>query len=173
MNKIFKTGIALALTVIILAGCRPEAHKEIGAPRDIMNSLAGTWKLTKATQIDEDAAFKGFPAEVTQLDITTIYPYTDFVLKFELNNGVPSTFTTTRGNSPAIIKLASGNWTVDDPAYPKVITLTSGANTEKATLGGYTVGPNNTLKLKVSRYDIPASGTPKLLISYIYEFAKQ
>ncbi|HEV7783600.1 MAG TPA: DUF5004 domain-containing protein [Chitinophagaceae bacterium] len=180
MKITLKTGMMIMAVAILFTACTPEAHKEVGPPRNTIASLEGTWKLIKATQVDEDAAFKGFPAYVTTMDITTIYPYTDFVLKFNLNSGAPSTFTTTRGGSPAIIKLTGGNWAVDNPEYPKVITLTSGSTTEKATLGGYTVGPNNTLKLKVQRYDIPAPPTPpnpplapKLLITYIYEFAKQ
>jgi len=174
MKIVLKTGLIIVAVAMLFTACTPEAHKEIGEARNIVASLEGTWKLSKATQVDEDAAFKGFPTYVTTMDITTIYPYTDFVLKFNLTNGVPSTFTTIPGGSPAIIKLTSGSWTVDDPAFPKVITLTSGSTTEKTTLGGYTVGPNSTLKLKVSKYLFPTPvAGPKLLITYIYEFVKQ
>lgn len=118
--------------------------------------------------MDEDAARKGFPFK--ELNITSLYPYTDFVLKLNLTSGAPGTFTTTPGGSPKIIKLLSGNWSVDNAEYPKNITLTNGASTEVTTLGGYPVGASNTLKLKVERKDA-ASG--KVLISYSYEFAKQ
>ncbi len=168
MYKLFKTGSMIATMAILFAACRPEAHKELGQPRNILASIQGTWKLTKATQVDEDAARKGFPYK--ELDITTIFPYTNFVLTLNLNNGAPGTFTTTPGTSPKIIKLASGNWTVDNAEYPKELTLTSGAVTEKVTLGGYPVGALTSLKLKAERRD---AGTGKLLISYSYEFAKQ
>lgn len=166
MKIVMKTGWMFALVTLLFTACQPDAHKEIGAPRNIAGSLEGTWKLIKATQVDEDAARKGFPFK--QLDITTIYPYTDFVLKF--TNGSPATFTTTPGSSPKIIKLASGNWTLDNPDYPQKITLTSGSTTEIATLGGYPTGPYSTLKLKVERKD---ASTGKVLITYTYEFAKQ
>lgn len=166
MKIVLKTGVLFLAVAMLFTACKPDAYKEIGAPRDIVASLQGTWKLTKATQVDEDAARKGFPFK--ELDITTLYPYTDFVLKFTA--GSPATFTTTPGSSPKIIKLASGTWTLDDPNYPKNITLTSGATTEVTTLGGYPVGPSDKLKLKVERKD---AGTGKVLITYSYEFAKQ
>jgi len=168
MKILLKTGVKVLLVAILFAACRPEAHKELGDLRATLASLQGTWKLTKATQVDEDASKKGFPFK--ELDITNLFPYTNFVLTLNLTNGVPATFTTTPGSSPKIIKLASGNWTVDNTDYPKLLTLTSGSTTEKVTLGGYPVGPYNTLKLKVERKD---AATGKLLISYSYEFAKQ
>ncbi len=153
---------------LVFTACTPAERQELGVPRNIVESLAGNWKLTKATQVDEDAAKKGFPYK--ELDITSLFPYTNFVLQLNLNNGVPATFTTTPGSSPKIIKLASGTWSLDDNLSPKNVTLTSGATTEIVTLGGYPVGPYNTLKLKVERKD---AATGKLLISYSYEFAKQ
>lgn len=166
--KMIKSIITPVVLAVLFAACSPSAHKDLGEPRDIISSLSGTWKLTKATQVDEDATRKGFPYK--QMDITSLFPYTNFVVKFDVNNGAPSTFTTTPGSSPKIIKLASGNWSVDDPDYPKVLTLTNGANSEKVTLGGYPTGPYSTLKLKVERKD---AGTGKLLITYTYEFSKQ
>jgi Domain of unknown function (DUF5004) len=168
MKILLKKTLLFFAVAMLFAACTPAEHKEIGAPRNVLASLAGTWKLTKATQVDEDASKKGFPYK--ELDITALFPYTNFVLTLNLTGGVPGTFTTTPGSSPKIIKLTSGNWAVDNTEYPKDITLTSGAITEKVTLGGYPVGASNTLKLKVERKD---AATGKLLISYSYEFAKQ
>lgn len=168
MNKTIKN-IAYILTVaIVLAACSPTEYKELGPPRNILTAISGQWKLIRAVQTDEDAKAKGFPFK--EKDLTTLFPYTDFSLTLNLSGAAPGTFSTTPGSSPRIIKLASGNWTVDNPEYPKVITLTSGAVTETVTLGGYPVGSVNTLKLTVERRD---AGTGKLLISYSYEFAKQ
>jgi len=168
MKSILKTGTRILIAALLFASCSPDAKKDLGAPRSIVESLAGSWKLTKATQVDEDAARKGFPYK--ELDITTLFPYTNFLLTLNVNSGTPGTFTTTPGSSPKIIKLASGSWAVDNIDYPKDITLTSGSTTEKVTLGGYPVGPYNTLKLKAERKD---ASTGKLLITYTYEFAKQ
>jgi hypothetical protein len=162
-----KTSFVL-MAALLFAACSPTEHKDLGEPRDILTSLGGTWKLTKAVQVDEDATRKGFPYK--ELDITSLFPYTNFVLTLNVTGGAPATFTTNPGTSPKIIKLASGTWTVDDPKYPQVITLTSGATTEKVTLGGYPVGASKTLKLRVERKD---ASSGKLLISYTYEFAKQ
>lgn len=168
MKSILKTGVMILTAAVLFAACTPVAHKELTAPRNILESLAGTWKLVKATQVDEGASAKGFPFK--EMDITSLFPYTNFVLTLNLNSGVPGTFTTIPGASPKIIKLTSGNWTVDNADYPKVITLTSGATIEKVTLGGYPVGAATNLRLKVERSE---AGTGKLLISYTYEFAKQ
>lgn len=166
MKSLLKTGLMTLMASLLLTACQPDVHKEIGAPRDIVSSITGTWKLIKATQVDEEAAKKGFPFK--EMDITNLFPYTNFVLK--LNAGTPATFTTTPGTSPKIIRLGSGNWTLDNPDYPKTITLTSGSTTELVTLGGYPVGASKTLKIKVERKD---ASSGKVLISYSYEFAKQ
>ena len=168
MKILFKTSLLIVTVAVFFAACTPVEHKELGAPRKIVESLNGTWKLINAKQVDEDASRKGFPFK--ELDITTLFPYTNFVLKLDLAGGAPSSFTTTPGSSPRIIKLASGTWTVDNIDNPKDITLTNGVTTEKITLGGYPVGAASTLKLKVERKD---AGSGKLLITYSYEFAKQ
>ncbi len=164
INKIF----LFAVIVGSFAACRPSYDKVIGESRDVLNSLNGTWKITKATQLDQNAYEKGFPYQ--KLDITSLFPYTDFTLKLDVANGQPTTFTTTPGASPKIIKLASGNWAVDDVNFPRVVTLTSGSTTEKFTIGGYGIAPNPTLIVTVERADASNS---KVLIVYTYEFTKQ
>ncbi len=168
MKILFKTFLFASITALALSSCKPEQHKDIGEPRDVLSSIAGQWKLVKATQTDEDAKAKGFPFK--EKDLTTLFPYTEFKLTLNLNGNTPGTFTTDPGASPRIIKLTSGNWAVDNADYPKEITLSSGAATEKIVLGGYPVGAANTLKLSVQRKD---ASSGKVLISYSYEFAKQ
>jgi hypothetical protein len=165
INYLFITG----LIVILAAGCKPENYKPLGKAPAPITSLAGTWKITSVTQKDEDAANKGFPYQ--QTDLTNVFPYTDFSLTLNMNGSTPTTFTTSPGNSPRIISLASGNWSTDDPAYPKVLTLISGTDTAKVTLGAYPLGASaSTLKIALAKHDA-ASG--KLLISYSYVFSKQ
>jgi len=157
-----------ALAVMLVTGCKPENYKPLGKLASPAASLAGTWKITSVTQKDEDAANKGFPYQTA--DLTQVFPYTDFTLTLNMNGTTPTTFTTTPGNSPKIINLASGNWMVDDPAYPKVLTLVSGTDTASVTLGSYPTGANTSLKITLAKHDA-ASG--KLLISYSYVFTKQ
>jgi len=168
MIRSIKNLLFIFSVAAVFSACSPEDYKELGPPRNILTAISGNWKLIKATQTDEDAKAKGFPFK--EKDLTLLFPYTDFKLTLNLNNGTPGTFSTVPGSSPRIIKLTSGNWAVDNAEYPKVITLTSGAVTETVTLGGYPVGVATTLKLKVERRD---ASTGKLLISYSYEFAKQ
>lgn len=164
LKNIFSVFAASAL----IFSCKPDAYKEIGEPVNNINAITGTWALTKVTQTDIDAQTKGFPFQ-TQ-DLTALFPYTDFRVTFNSNNGTPSTFTTTPGNSPRIISIASGNWSADDIDDPKVLTLTSGSNTQRITLGSYPGATSPLLKISVERRD---AASDKLLIRYSYEFTKQ
>jgi len=158
-----------SLIVALAGGCKPENYKPLGKAATPVASLAGTWKITSVTQKDEDAANKGFPYQ--QVDLTNVFPYTDFSLTLNMNGSTPTTFTTSPGSSPRIISLASGNWAVDDSAYPKVLTLTSGTDTATVTLGAYPLGAGaSTLKIALAKHD---ASSGKLLISYSYVFSKQ
>jgi hypothetical protein len=158
----------LSLAALFITGCKPENYKPVGKLGSPVASLAGTWKITSVIQKDEDAANKGFPYQT--VDLTQVFPYTDFALTLNMNGTTPTTFTTSPGNSPRIISLAGGNWTVDDPAYPKVLTLVSGTDTAKVTLGAYPAGANTSLKIALAKHD---ASSGKLLISYSFVFTKQ
>ncbi|MFT3826492.1 MAG: DUF5004 domain-containing protein [Chitinophagaceae bacterium] len=168
MKKNIQKLLPFLLLAMAFNSCKKDSYKSIGDPVSTLSSLAGTWKLSKVTQTDEDALRKGFPYKT--LDLTTTFAYTDFVLTLNVSGGAPTTFTTTPGNSPKIIRLANGNWKVDDPKYPKVLTLTNATDTAKITLGSYPVGANTNLAISVSRND---ASTGKLLVSYSYVFTKQ
>ncbi len=168
MKHINKITIALLLAVVLFGSCKPDALKDLGMERDLLTSLNGTWKLVKATQVDEDAKVKGFPYQ--QLDITNLFPYTDFVFNLTVAGGAPTTFSATPGSAPKLIKLNSGTWTVDNLKYPKNLFLTNGTSADTVSLGGYPVGAATTLKLRKEKRDF---STGKLLISYTYEFTKQ
>jgi hypothetical protein len=164
-NHVLSFGI---LAVCLFSSCKPENFKPIGKAVTPIANLAGTWKITSVIQKDEDAANKGFPYQ--QMDLTTLLPYTDFALTLNMNGNAPTTFTAVPGNSPKIIRLTSGTWTVDDPNFPKILTLVNGIDTAKLTLGAYPTGINPSLKIALAKHDA-ASG--KLLISYSYVFSKQ
>jgi hypothetical protein len=168
MKRILQILMLAPVLALVLHACRPLDYKSVGLPKENINTLFGTWKLTKVTQTDEESARKGFPFQT--LDLTSTFQYTDFKLTFNGNGSTATTFATTPGNSPKIIKLASGNWTVDDPSNPKVITLANATDTSRITLGSYPIGITPVLKVKLEKRD-PATG--KLFISYSYEFTKQ
>ena len=168
MKFINKIAIVVLLATIVLAACRPASFEDMGIQRNFLQSVNGTWKLTKATQVDEDAAKKGFPYQ--QLDITNLFPYTNFVLTLNVNGNAPTTFLAVPGTAPKIVKINSGNWTVDNLNFPKNIYLSNGTSTDTISLGGYPVGASNTLKISKQKRE---ASSGKLLISYSYEFAKQ
>jgi hypothetical protein len=170
--KYMKIFFSVLLVAIFFSACRPDDIKEIGDPRDVPASMGGVWKLTKVVQKDEESARKGFP--YSELDLTNVFPYSQFTLTLNLdNNESPSTFTSTPGGSPDIIGLTSGTWTVDNGAAPTKINFTSGTTTKSVTLGSYPVGGNDKLKFRIERRDADPAANNKLLISYTYEFTKQ
>ncbi len=167
MNKFRFILFALFVSIAFIA-CQPEAYKEIGEPANNISAITGNWQLAKVVQVDKDAENKGFPFK--EADLTTLFPYTEFRLTLNSANGSPTTFTTTPGNSPRIITLTSGTWSVDDVKAPKVITLTSGSTTQRITLGAYPNTVSNRLKVSLERRSL---ADDKLLIGYSYEFVKQ
>ncbi len=173
MEKTIRKILILAFAAVLVQSCRPEKFEDIGTPASVPATLAGTWKLNKVIQVDEDARNKGFTygaVNIQQKDITSLFPYTDFTLTLNMNGSTPTTFTTNPGNSPRIIRLANGNWTFDNPEYPKVLTLANTTDTARITLGSYPTGAAPVLKVRLERRD---AATNKLLISYSYEFTKQ
>lgn len=168
-NLMIKFYLLVGISVGILS-CQPDKFEAIGNPADIPSSFVGSWKLTKALQVDEDVKRKGSSFIFNTIDLTTLFPYTDFTLTLNADNsGSPTTFTANAGGSPAIIGLTAGNWSVDDGKAPKALIFKNGATTEQVTLGAYPIGGNNKLTFRIERKD--AAG--KLMISYTYEFTKQ
>ncbi len=162
----------MLLGAMLVTGCRPESFKDIGAPRTITSSFIGTWKITKVVQVDEDAKRKGSSFTFQSLDLTTLFPYTDFTLTLNANSsGQLTTFTVDAGNSPAIIGLTSGTWSVDNGDQPQALIFKQGSLTETVTLGAYPMGGNSKLNFRIERKD-PANDN-KVMISYTYEFTKQ
>lgn len=159
--------ILFLICVLSIWSCKPEVFPPIGDPQNVVKDLQGTWSLSKVTQIDQDATTKGFPYK--QLDITSVYPYTDLVVGFAGDaQGNPSTFTITPGNSPKIADLMSGSWNVDDAKAPTAITLKNGTVTNTLTLGSY--ANLKAGKLTIKR-DKKLNG--KVILSYQYEFIKK
>jgi hypothetical protein len=167
MKKINIITLLTFLGIIILAwSCRPDEPAPLGTPIKKVESLQGSWSLSKVVQVDNDAVKKGFPNQ--RLDITDLYNYKDFKITFNINqNGTPSTFSTTPGNAPEIISIADGNWTVDDPAAPAMITLANGSNQSVLEFTTYNGLLDNKLNLKLVRRD-----GEKPLVSYEFEFVK-
>lgn len=159
--------ILFAICILSIWSCKPEDFKPVGEPQNVLKSIQGNWGLTKVTQIDQDANTKGFPYK--QLDITSVYPYTDLALSFLGDaQGNPSTFTITSGNSPKIADLTSGTWKVDDVKAPTTISLTSGAVSNSLSIGSYVSLKAGKLIIKK---DKKLNG--KVILSYQYEFTKK
>ena len=155
----------------LIAGCQPEEIQPLGEPLNVLQNIKGTWQLTKVEQVDEYAKSKSFP--YTTLDITNLYSYKDLKITFNADaNNAPSNYTIVYGNSPKIIKQASGNWSVDNPEAPQILTFGSGTTAEKVQIGNYNTLYNNQLLLSVKRYQVSSTGAKSLVLSNNYYFTK-
>ncbi|MBC7915086.1 MAG: DUF5004 domain-containing protein [Pyrinomonadaceae bacterium] len=165
--KILKN-IATGLVLLFIASCKPEEFGPIGEPRAAITSqLTGTWQIDKVIQFDENAVKYDFPNK--QMDITSIYPYKEFTITFNLNEaGIPTTFTSVQGNAPKIIGLSDGAWSVDNADAPKVITLTKGTIVSKIEISNYSSLKQGRLNLKLVKYF-----NNKPVLSYQFELIKK
>lgn len=118
--KSIKKYFALLLGVVMFAACEPTEIPEIGAPRNVVSDMTGSYTLTKVTQIDNGAIKKGFPYKT--LDVTKFYSGLTVTFNTSVVGGVviPGSFsivTGTSGNSISTIN--SGTWAVDNDKTPK------------------------------------------------------
>jgi uncharacterized protein DUF5004 len=163
MKKILLANLIVAFLVL---ACKPESIKPIGQRSDYMSKLPGTYKLTRVTQSDVKAVKNNYPYKT--LDLTNKFPYSEFELTLNGNGSTPSTFSTKQGNAPAIIRLTSGNWKVDNTEAPKMIFFINGTDSVKIQIGSYNGFNTNQLNLRQVRN---LDGKP--VINYDYEFTKK
>lgn len=160
---VFAIMVSAALS---LAACKPESLKEYESNSAFsINTLQGAWKLTKVTQVDEDAARKGFPYKV--LDITAPLAQTQVVLTLALNGSNPGTYTINYGTAAKLLKVGNGNWSLDNVAKPGKMNLNTASDTTKLIMGAYGNLQNGKLLLVQKKF----IGT-KEAITYNYEFSK-
>ena len=157
----------LVVCIATVWGCKPEDFGPIVTTGDVSKQLQGTWAVTKVTQIDQDAATKGFPYK--ELDITNIYAYKDLVLTLQGDGtGTAATFTINPGNAPKLSDINTGTWTLDNAQAPTTMVLKNGATSNTLTFGSYAQLKSGKLYLKrIKKFN----GKP--VVAYQYEFTKK
>ena len=156
------------LAILVLGACRPE-FGELGEPFDRTSGLSGTWSLVSVTQIDEKAVNKGYPSFVQSISLKDRAGLNDYQLILNQDEeGNPTTFEENAANSPAIIGISSGQWSVDNPSVPETITFSGGASDNyQITIGTYLGLNEGGLSLRFTRV---VDGDP--IVSYEYTFEK-
>ena len=162
MKKILATYII----ALVLFGCKPDSFRPVGERTNYVSQMAGNFKLTKVIQSDVKAVKNNYPYKT--LDLTNSLSFTDFEMTLNPATNGKGTFTTKPGNAPMIIRLASGNWTVDNQDAPKMMYFINGTDSVKMEMGSYTSLRNNQLSLRVVR---TLDGKP--VIYYDYQFTKK
>ena len=158
MNKnILKIWGFIALIMATMA-CSPEEPRPLEEAASRAELLTGTWQINQAIQVDENAKFKGFPAEVTYKDITNIlpeHPYTDFAITFNANGS----YAVAKGRSLVQVPDTEGTWALDDDTYSSAVLL-KGANGDEMQL--------DIIDIEGLRYAEPATRTIQLgLVRYL------
>jgi hypothetical protein len=165
------TKIIFLLGTILLISCQkdddfPELENPIPLKPNLLN---GTWTTTKVVQFDKEAIDNGFPVEIQKRDLTSLFPFSDFKIQFELDSsGKPGVFTVTTGNAPNFLTLNSGIWTLDDYVFATKISLTDPSNVNSSTFRIKRL-ESNKISLQVVRNDLNDNTEYSF---YEYEFTK-
>jgi Domain of unknown function (DUF5004) len=152
--------------LLLFAACKPAAIKDYEAySAATVSSFQGVWKLTKATQTDDDSRRKLFPYKT--LDLTSSLNLTDVKVTFNVTGNAPSGLSVNYGAAPQIFKISTGTWKLDDNNKPGKLWMINGNDTTKFTLGAYSQLSSNKMSLK----QVKSLGTTEM-ITYEYEFSK-
>jgi hypothetical protein len=166
--KINQIVLFIFLAGFLTIGCKREEFDNVPPSGDVLTSLAGSWTLKRVIQKDETAEIKNSP--FVTLDLTSLFPYTEYKLTLTSTGSATGDYTAVPGASPKIIRSNTGKWIVDDVKNPKFVSFVDGADTTKMEIGSYPTSFNSSFKLKQTKVDV-ATGQPA--ISYNYEFSKQ
>lgn len=170
MKRLLKITLMLALAMYCLSACQPESDfPEIEEPTSLKPEiLQGTWTLNSVVQIDQDAVDNNFPIEVQSTDITSLFPFTNVTLTFNLDGeGRPSDFTVNRPDDVPAFFIDSGTWDLDNPIFATQVQLSNGT-IEENTLLTVSKITSNEFTFRVNRKD--EDGT--IFLRYDYTFTK-
>lgn len=169
-TRLFMIPVALLLSVAL--SCQPDDdYPDLQDPLAVKPTLlSGTWTAERVIQYDQEALDNGFPMEVVEQDITALFPFSDYKLTFELDeNGRPSEYSIDAGTAPNFLSLTSGTWTLDDPVFATVITLSNTANIHATSFRIQQLTENRII-LNVLRND---ANDNTLYSYYRYDFVKK
>lgn len=142
--KTYKLILALALTVSVLAGCKPEIKGELGTPSDKVAGMGGTWQLVSFRQQDPNNPV------LEERDMSQFY-IVEGVTPMQLTLDVA-----TRTYSVAITQGRNffgdaGTWALDDEVAPSMITLMNSTDTITMNLGNMVMPSTNSFGLEYHR----------------------
>lgn len=169
LNKI---GLKMLLFCVVLAAAcqKDDNFPELTNPIPLKpNLLSGTWSAIKVVQFDKEAVDNGFPTDVQKKDLTSLFPFADFKIKFDLDaSGKPGAFTVTPGNAPNFLTLNSGIWALDDYVFATRISLTDPTNVNASAFRIKRL-ESNKISLQIVRNDFNDNTEYSY---YEYEFTK-
>jgi hypothetical protein len=166
-----KNFLLLFILTLLFSACQKTDDGSYVAPLTIYAKLAGTWKLTGLTQIDEIAKANSLKPDATELK--SKFGFTNFTIAFNVDaDSLPTTFAVA-GGAPDLF-LAGGYWDLDIPfahtdGTPVQIFLYSdAAKTQIADILYITTlpGAKPICEIKLTRL---SDGTP--YVSYVYKLS--
>ncbi len=169
--RFLKQKLQLIFILALAVSCQPnDDFPALQNPIPLKPALLnGTWTVKSVTQFDREASDNGFPVEIQKRDITTLFPFTQYKVTFNLQaDGRPGAFEVVPGTSPNFLTLNKGVWSLDDYVFATKITLTSPSDVNASSFR-IKVLNSNSIKLQVVRNDA-ADNTEYSY--YEYEFTK-
>lgn len=173
MNTLRKLKTAAAGLALMagLAACEleyPSAEENLDGLYSKSAVIQGTWTVSAATQIDDDAISRGFPFQT--LDLDSIYPaYTSVAITFNADG----TYALNLGTLSAelnFIGSTSGTWSFDDPTFATEVTLEGSGRTSVLKIVQAFSGPDDSeVALRFVRQP---TGSTRALVSYEYDFTR-
>lgn len=142
--KTYKSILALAFSLALLAGCKPEPTGELGTPSDKVAGMGGTWQLTSFRQQDPNNPI------LEERDMSQFY-IVEGVTPMQLTLDVATRTYTVAITQGKNFFGDSGTWELDDEVAPSNITLMNANDTITMNLGNMVMPSTNTFGLEYHR----------------------
>ncbi len=158
---------------LVLTSCSPDTVEDLRSEPLTAKPevLQGTWKLSKVMQIDQVAVDNAFPEAVQSLDITDLFDFGSFELRFDIDDSAtPSTFSTSRSENLPVFIVNSGQWSVDNQIFTTKIDLADPSAITGTQLVVRSI-TSDRLEVRVLRVE-EGSEPPTVFSRYDYTFVK-
>jgi hypothetical protein len=162
-NKIFSL---LLLIIIAATSCKPELKGELGDPSNKVAGLAGTWKVSRFSQIDLNNPVQ------EERELTEFYVIEGQEVLTIVFNEEGRTYTVTPGAGRNYFG-TSGTWSFDNDDAPSTLILTGEAETLELPLGAMIREFDNTLSIEIPRFCEDATGNRTNTVIYKFQFTRQ
>jgi hypothetical protein len=166
MKMNIKISVLIISVVTLFSACRPDLKGELGTPSDKVAGLAGTWKVSKFSQVDLNNPIQ------EERDLTEFYVVDgQQILTLEFNGG-DRTYNVIPGAGRNFFG-TGGTWSFDNNDAPSTLILQNATETIELPLGAMVREFDNELSIDVPRFCEDGSGNRTNTVIYKFRFTRQ